>query len=250
MGIAELTRNATNVLPAGELERKLALGRPLRVKLGIDPTGPDIHLGFAAVLSRLRAFQDEGHVAVLIVGDYTARVGDPSGRNALRPMLTKEQVDAYAQTYLDQVGKILLPERVEIRRNSEWLAPLSCMDVLKLMGRMTVSQIISEPMDTFSLFRGADREKRIRELMEGSLVEDRPRLVRVRFDPVDRDHLDTGASAGVLGREQADDRGGELAVLGQAASGDGAEVRPGQGRSPPGRARGRCERLRTCRHTT
>jgi tyrosyl-tRNA synthetase len=141
--IAERT---AEVFPAEEMKRKVersvASKRPLRVKLGVDPTAPDVTLGNAVPLWKLRTFQELGHVAVLIIGDYTAQVGDPSGRNALRPMLTKEQVEAYAKTYLDQVGKILLPERLEIRRNSEWLAPLTFMDVLKLLGRMTVSQML------------------------------------------------------------------------------------------------------------
>src|SRR5262245_29102734 len=141
-----MTEKTAEVFPADEMRKKveksIAKGKPLRVKLGVDPTSPDITLGNGVPLWKLRTFQDLGHVAVLIIGDYTAQVGDPSGRNALRPMLTKEQVAAFAQTYLDQVGKILLPERLEIRRNSEWLAPLSTTDVLKLMGRVTVSQML------------------------------------------------------------------------------------------------------------
>src|SRR5215213_8726190 len=100
--VGELTRNAVDVLPYGELERKLALGRPLRVKLGIDPTGPEIHLGFAVVLRRLRAFQDAGHVAVLIVGDYTARIGDPSGRSKERQVLPNEVLDRNAELFAEQ----------------------------------------------------------------------------------------------------------------------------------------------------
>lgn len=141
-----ITEKTAEVFPVDEMRKKveksLATGRPLRAKLGVDPTSPDITLGNGVPLWKLRTFQELGHVAVLIIGDYTAQVGDPSGRNALRPMLTKEQVGAFAQTYLDQVGKILLPERLEIRRNSEWLAPLSTTDVLKLMGRVTVSQML------------------------------------------------------------------------------------------------------------
>src|SRR3954462_1883832 len=102
MPLPELTRNAVDVLPQGGLERKLAHGRPLRVKLGIDPTGPDIHLGFAAVLNRLRAFQDAGHVALLIVGDYTARTGDPSGRSKERQVLPDEVLDSNAQLFAQQ----------------------------------------------------------------------------------------------------------------------------------------------------
>ena len=98
------------LLPAGELERKLALGRPLRVKLGIDPTAPDIHLGHTVVLGKLRAFQDAGHVVVLIIGDFTARVGDPSGRSELRPMLSVEQIEENARTYQEQAFKVIDPD--------------------------------------------------------------------------------------------------------------------------------------------
>src|SRR5204863_9067713 len=97
MSVADLTRNAVDVLPKGELERKLELGRPLRVKLGIDPTAPDIHLGFTVVLQKLREFQDLGHIVVLIIGDYTARVGDPSGRSSTRPVLSPAEIDANAR---------------------------------------------------------------------------------------------------------------------------------------------------------
>src|SRR5215510_6368638 len=125
MDIAELTRNAVDVLPKGELERRLAHGRPLRVKLGIDVTSPDIHVGRAIPLQRMRAFQDEGHVGVLIVGDYTTRIGDPSGRSTERPILTDEEIDANAQTYMEQAMVILDPEHTEVRRNGEWLSKLS-----------------------------------------------------------------------------------------------------------------------------
>ena len=109
MSIDQLTTNAVDVLPAGGLEEKLKLGRPLRVKLGIDVTSPDIHIGRAIPLQRMRAFQDEGHTGVLIVGDYTTRIGDPSGRSAERPILTDEEIDPNAQTYLDQAMVILDP---------------------------------------------------------------------------------------------------------------------------------------------
>ena len=110
MGVSELTRNAVDVLPKGALEEKLELGRPLRVKLGIDVTSPDIHVGRAIPLQRMRAFQDEGHTGVLIIGDYTTRIGDPSGRSAERPVLTDEEIDSNARTYLDQAMVILDPE--------------------------------------------------------------------------------------------------------------------------------------------
>src|SRR3954465_11439953 len=124
MPIAELTRNAVDVLPDGALEAKLKLGRPLRVKLGIDVTSPDIHLGRGIPLQRMRAFQDEGHTGGLIVGDYTTRIGDPSGRSSERPVLSDEEIESNAQTYLDQAMVILDPERTEVRRNGEWLSPL------------------------------------------------------------------------------------------------------------------------------
>ena len=125
-----------------ELEQKLAMDRPLRVKLGIDPTASDIHLGFAVVLRKLREFQERGHTAVLILGDYTAQIGDPSGRSVTRPRLSKEQVDEYAATYVDQLHQILLPEPLEIRRNSEWLASMDIEDVLRLTSRTTVARML------------------------------------------------------------------------------------------------------------
>jgi tyrosyl-tRNA synthetase len=142
VGIAELTRNAVHVLPAGALEAKLGLGRPLRVKLGIDVTSPDIHVGRGVPLQRMRAFQDEGHVGVLIVGDYTARIGDPSGRSTERPILSEEEIDRSAETYLEQALQILTPEHTEVRRNSEWLAGLSFEDVIRLTRMMTVAQML------------------------------------------------------------------------------------------------------------
>src|SRR3982750_363678 len=128
-----LTQGAVDVIARDELADRLRAGRPLRVKRGIDPTASDIHLGFAVVLRKLRQFQDHGHVAVLILGDFTARVGDPSMRSSTRPMLTAEQIDAHATTYIDQITEILddSPGRLEIRRNSEWLAPMDLADVLR-----------------------------------------------------------------------------------------------------------------------
>ena len=142
MGLPELTRNAVHVLPEGELERKLALGRPLRVKLGIDVTSPDIHVGRAIPLQRMRAFQDEGHVGVLIIGDYTTRIGDPSGRSSERPVLSDEEIDGNAKTYVDQAMVILDPERTEVRYNGEWLSKLSYADVVRLARTITVARIL------------------------------------------------------------------------------------------------------------
>ena len=140
--LTDLVRDATNVLPQGELERKLALGRPLRVKLGIDPTGPDIHLGFALVLRRLAAFQRAGHVAVLIVGDYTARIGDPSGRSKERQVLPDEVLDANAELFAQQAFRILDPERTEVRFNGEWLAKLDYAELVRLTRTGTVARLL------------------------------------------------------------------------------------------------------------
>ena len=139
-----LTAGAVDVISEGDLRRKLAKGAPLRVKLGIDPTASDIHLGFTVVLRKLRQFQDLGHTAVLIIGDFTARVGDPTGRSATRPPLTAEQVEAHADTYVEQVRSILdfSPGRIEIVRNAEWLAPMDMAEVLRLLGRTTLARIL------------------------------------------------------------------------------------------------------------
>jgi len=144
---AWLARNTVDCLPEGGLERKLAADRPLRVKLGIDPTAPDIHLGFTIVLQKLREFQDLGHTVVLIVGDYTARVGDPSGRSNTRPVLDPAQIDANAQTFQDQAVKVLDSQRLEVRFNGEWLdMPIS--DLFALMRTATVARILER--DDFS----------------------------------------------------------------------------------------------------
>ncbi|MGH8973479.1 MAG: tyrosine--tRNA ligase [Acidimicrobiia bacterium] len=137
-----LTAGSVNLISEGELRAKLARDRPLRVKLGIDPTASDIHLGFAVVLRKLRQFQDLGHTAVLILGDFTAQVGDPSGRSASRPRLTAEQVEAHVSTYQDQAGLILRPDRLEVRRNSEWLGKLGVEGMLRLTGSATVAQML------------------------------------------------------------------------------------------------------------
>ena len=142
MAIENLTRNAVDVLPAGGLEEKLKRGRPLRVKLGIDVTSPDIHVGRAVPLQRMRAFQDEGHTGVLIIGDYTTRIGDPSGRSAERPILSDEEIDRNAKTYLEQAMVILDADRTEVRHNGEWLAGLSYADVVRLGRTVTVARIL------------------------------------------------------------------------------------------------------------
>jgi tyrosyl-tRNA synthetase len=136
------TRHAVHVLPEGELEQKLKLERPLRVKLGVDPTSPDVHLGFAVVLDRLREWQDAGHTVVLIVGDYTARIGDPSGRSSERPVLPDEELDANAQRFAEQAFRVLDRSKTEVRFNGEWLAELSFAEVVRLTRILTVSRLL------------------------------------------------------------------------------------------------------------
>jgi tyrosyl-tRNA synthetase len=142
--LSALTRNAVDVLPEGELERKLALGRPLRVKLGIDVTAPHVHVGHAIPLQRMAAFQRAGHVGVLIIGDYTTRIGDPSGRSTERPVLSEEEIDANAQTYLDQAAQVVDtdPGRLEVRRNGEWLSKLDFAEVVRLTRTITVARLL------------------------------------------------------------------------------------------------------------
>jgi tyrosyl-tRNA synthetase len=161
--VAELTRNAVHVLPEGELERKLALGRPLRVKLGIDVTSPDIHVGRGIPLQRMRAFQDAGHVGVLIVGDYTTRIGDPSGRSAERPLLSDEEIDANARAYQEQAFQIIDPDRTEVRYNGEWLSKLTYADVVRLARVTTVARILER--DDFAQRYAAGEPISVSELL-------------------------------------------------------------------------------------
>jgi tyrosyl-tRNA synthetase len=161
--LTRLTSGAVDVIPEGGLQAKLALGRPLRIKLGLDPTAPAVTLGWAVVLRKLRRFQDEGHQAVLIVGDFTARVGDPSGKSATRPRLSKEEVDGYADRVLTQFWKVLDRERVELRRNSEWLEPLGLEDVLALTATTTVARMLER--DDFAERYAAGRPISLMELM-------------------------------------------------------------------------------------
>lgn len=142
---AQLLSGAVEALPEGRLAEQLAEagreGRPLRVKLGIDPTAPDIHLGHVVVLRKLRQLQDAGHLVVLIVGDFTARVGDPSGRSAERPVLTDEEIEEHGQTFQEQAFKVLDPERCEVRRNSEWL-DMGTGELFRLVRRFTVARLL------------------------------------------------------------------------------------------------------------
>ncbi len=137
-----LHERAVEIHVSSHLCERLLRGDRLRVKLGLDPTAPDLHVGHLVVLDALRAFQDAGHTVVLIIGDYTALIGDPSGRSETRPMLSREQVDANARTYFDQVNRVLDASRTEVHGNAEWLAELTAADVLRLLGRQTLQSVL------------------------------------------------------------------------------------------------------------
>ncbi|MFM7718614.1 MAG: tyrosine--tRNA ligase [Actinomycetota bacterium] len=158
-----LAAGAAEVVPTDGLRDKLALGRPLRVKLGLDPTAGHVTLGWAVVLRALRRFQDAGHIAVLIVGDFTARVGDPSGRSETRPRLSKEEVDGYAERLLGQFWTILDRERAEVRRNSEWLEGLGMEGVLELTANATVARMLER--DDFAKRFAANRPISLMEFL-------------------------------------------------------------------------------------
>src|SRR4051812_21460750 len=167
--IAQLARRSERIISeqdlACKLERAAKTGKPLRIKLGMDPTAPDVTLGHAVPLRIVRQFQDWGHKAVIIIGDYTARVGDPSGRNEMRPMLSGEKIDENARTYVAQVGKILLtdPDHLEVRYNGEWLAKMNLVDIIKLAGRMTVAQVLTR--DDFAKRFNESTEIRLHEIV-------------------------------------------------------------------------------------
>ncbi len=163
MSLDDLTRNSVHVAPEGELERKLELGRPLRVKLGIDVTAPDVTLGNGVPLQRMAAFQREGHTGVLIVGDYTTRIGDPSGRKTLRPMIDPEVIDQNAQRFFDDASTIIDPERTEVRFNSEWLSQLDFAEILRLSRTTTVARILER--DDFAKRFAAHEPISISELL-------------------------------------------------------------------------------------
>ncbi len=140
--LQELKRGAAQIISEAELREKLSLGRPLRVKLGVDPTSADLHLGHTIVLRKLRQFQDLGHEAILIIGDFTAMIGDPSGRSVTRPQLTRAEVLANAETYQRQAFKILDPERTRLVANGDWLGAMSYADVIRLNSRVTLQQML------------------------------------------------------------------------------------------------------------
>jgi len=153
---ALLTRRVDQVVVEESLRERLASGEKLRVKLGVDPTAPDIHLGHSVALKKMREFQDMGHQAILIIGDYTSLVGDPSGKSKTRPMLSSEEIEVNAQTYLDQAGKVLDLDKLEIRHNSEWFSKMTFKDILDLVGKFTVARIIEREDFRNRLDEGSD----------------------------------------------------------------------------------------------
>jgi tyrosyl-tRNA synthetase len=163
MALDDLTRNAANVLPEKGLQEKLKLGRPLRVKLGIDVTAPHVTLGNGVPLQRMRAFQDEGHTGVLIVGDYTSRIGDPSGRSEKRPMIDPAEIDANAERYFDAASRILDPDRTELRFNSEWLGKIDFAELLRLARTTTVARLLER--DDFAKRFSANEPISVSELL-------------------------------------------------------------------------------------
>lgn len=163
MTTPDLLARAVDVQPPGEMEKRLATGGALRVKLGVDPTAPDIHLGHAVVLGKLREFQDAGHTAVLVIGDWTARVGDPSGRSSTRPMLSSDEIEANAATYQEQAFRILDPERTEVRRNGEWFADMGLEPLFRLAASTTVNQLLRRR--DFAERMGDDRPISVLELL-------------------------------------------------------------------------------------
>src|SRR5689334_4321224 len=140
--LAIFKRGADELLVETEVAQKLARGRALRIKLGLDPTAPDIHLGHTVVLNKMRQMQDLGHQVIFLIGDFTSMIGDPSGRNDMRPPLTREQIESNARTYHAQASKVLDPARTEIRYNSEWSEPLGAAGMIKLAAKYTVARML------------------------------------------------------------------------------------------------------------
>src|SRR5690625_1921273 len=141
-GISEIIRGAAEVIHEADLEKRLKEGRPLRIKVGFDPTAPDLHLGHTVILNAMRRFQDLGHQVIFLIGDFTGMIGDPSGKNVTRKPLTREEVEANAQTYAEQVYKVLDSERTELRFNSEWFSDMSAADMIRLASQHTVARML------------------------------------------------------------------------------------------------------------
>jgi len=161
---AALAERTVNCEPSTDaLAQKIAGGKPLRVKLGVDPTAPDIHLGHCVVLGKLREFQDAGHIAVLVIGDWTARVGDPSGRSATRPMLSEDEILANAQTFREQAFRILDPARTEVRPNGEWFGKMGLAPMFELASRATINQLLRR--NDFATRMADDRPVSVLELL-------------------------------------------------------------------------------------
>ncbi len=158
-----ITSATVEVLPLEDMKKKLQSGRKLNIKLGMDPTSPDLHLGHAVVLSKMRQFQDLGHEIILIIGDFTARIGDPTGKSKTRPALTVEQIKENAKTYFEQVGKILDLKKLSIRYNSEWLSPLTFDDVIRIASKITVARLLER--EDFSKRMQANQPISLHELL-------------------------------------------------------------------------------------
>ena len=161
--LSRLSRGAAEVLPDGELQQKLALGRPLRIKAGFDPTSPDLHLGHTVLMQKMRHFQDAGHTVIFLVGDFTAAIGDPSGRDSARPPLSPAQITENAATYAAQAFKILDRDKTEIRRNSEWFGKMSAAEMIQLAARHTVARMLER--DDFSKRYAARKSIAIHEFL-------------------------------------------------------------------------------------
>lgn len=205
--LSTLTARCVNVVGPEELQRKLAAGRPLRVKYGADPSAPDLHLGHVVGLNKLRTFQEQGHMVVFIIGDFTAMIGDPSGRSQTRKPLSRDQVASHAETYQRQVFQILDPARTEVRFNSEWLSPMRFEDVVRLSARVTVAQMLAR--DDFA--------KRYRENAPISLVEFLYPLVQAYDSVMVKADVEVGGTDQLfnllLGRELQKELGQEPQVV-------------------------------------
>src|SRR3954447_4274046 len=156
-------RGADEIIKREELEARLKLGRPLRIKAGFDPTAPDLHLGHTVLLNKMRQFQDLGHTAIFLIGDFTGMIGDPTGKNVTRKPLTREDVEANARTYADQVFKVLDREKTELRFNSEWFGQMSAADLIKLAGQYTVARMLER--DDFAKRYAAQQSIAIHEFL-------------------------------------------------------------------------------------